>query len=259
MIRYWTDDPDSSADTQGHISPIPGVQLAPPCIGKLSSPFLGTPTSPVYPIRKDSLTSSRSLSRERFSNLLTPVHPSSMVLSVQACRCPRYSEVSSFFSYWVSHAAANKPSMMPKVLTGLYCRSQVITGGLDGSLRSHMGYMGSLYKVSTQTTQDPGDTGTVMRPLGHHMAAWPLGSLGCGSQSGLRRLSLPVTISTSLGVSLMVYHSSSALPASVSLLLCLLFTYLFMAALSLHCCEQGLLSSCSERASHCGGSLAASF
>ena len=142
---------------------------------------------------------------------------------------------------------------MPQVLTCSYPRSQVTAGSLDGSPRSHTRYMRSLYKVSTQTTQDPGDRWTVLRPPGHHMASWPLGSLGCGSQPGLRRLSLPVAISISLCVSLRVYLSFSALPASVSLLHCLLFTYLFMAALNLHCCEQGLLSSCGEWASHCGG------
>ena len=29
--------------------------------------------------------------------------------------------------------------------------------------------------------------------------------------------------------------------------------YLFMAALNLHCCELGQLSSCSARAAHCAG------
>lgn len=137
----------------GPISHIPGGQLAPPCIGKLSASFLGTSASPVFPIRKDSLTSSRSLSRERFGNLLTPVHPSSIIPSFQGCRCPRSSAVSGFFLCWASHAAANKP----QVLTCSYPRSQVTAGGLDGCPRSHTGYMGSLYKVSTQATQDPGD------------------------------------------------------------------------------------------------------
>lgn len=111
---------------------------------------------------------------ETVGNLLTPGHHSSMGPSCQLCRGPRCLAVSSFFSCCISHAAASKPPLTPKVFVCSALRSQVTIGVLDSNPGSYMRHAAFLYKVSVWTRTQKLDG----LSRGYWATLWPLGPPG---------------------------------------------------------------------------------
>lgn len=119
---------------------------------------------------------------ETVGNLLTPGHHSSMGPSCQLCRGPRCLAVSSFFSCCISHAAASKPPLTPKVFVCSALRSRVTTLGL-GQQPWVLHEACGLPVQGERMDQDPEAGRAVTGLLGHPVASWPPGMTSCGSRT----------------------------------------------------------------------------